>query len=148
MYYSLPGSSAYRFLQARILEWVATPFSKGSSQPRVQTRISYVSCRAGGFFTPGTTWEAQKGIWKWKVNMFVTHSCLTLCNSMNCSPAGCHSLLQGILPTQWSNPGLTLHTERNTWVDKSALHWQRLEFKKFLGQGLPFYKLLVKKNQC
>ena len=35
-------------LQARILEWVAFPFSKGSSQPRDQTQVS---CIAGGFFT-------------------------------------------------------------------------------------------------
>ena len=31
---SLPGPSVHRILQARILEWVATPFSRGSSQPR------------------------------------------------------------------------------------------------------------------
>ena len=31
-------------LQARILEWVAIPFSRGSSQPRDRTHISYVSC--------------------------------------------------------------------------------------------------------
>ena len=31
---SLPGSSTYGILQARILEWVAIPFSRGSSQPR------------------------------------------------------------------------------------------------------------------
>ena len=35
-------------LQARILEWVAFPFSRGSSQPRDQTHISHF---AGGFFT-------------------------------------------------------------------------------------------------
>ena len=35
-------------LQARILEWMAVPFSRGSSQPRDQT---WVSCIAGGFFT-------------------------------------------------------------------------------------------------
>ena len=35
-------------LQARILEWVAFPFSEGSSQPRDRTRVS---CIAGGFFT-------------------------------------------------------------------------------------------------
>ena len=35
-------------LQARILEWVAFPFSNGSSQPRDQTQVSYI---AGGFFT-------------------------------------------------------------------------------------------------
>ena len=35
-------------LQARILEWVAVPFSRGSSQPRNQTGVS---CIAGRFFT-------------------------------------------------------------------------------------------------
>ena len=35
-------------LQARTLEWVAYPFSRGSSQPRNQTEVS---CSAGGFFT-------------------------------------------------------------------------------------------------
>ena len=34
---SLPGSSVHGFLQARILEWVAVPFSMGSSQPRSPT---------------------------------------------------------------------------------------------------------------
>ena len=35
-------------LQARILEWVAMPFSRGSSQPRDRTQVSRI---AGGFFT-------------------------------------------------------------------------------------------------
>ena len=34
---SLPGSSVHGFFQARILEWVAIPFSRGSSQPRDRT---------------------------------------------------------------------------------------------------------------
>ena len=36
------------FVQVRILEWVAMPFSRGSSQPRDLTQVSYI---AGGFFT-------------------------------------------------------------------------------------------------
>ena len=43
-----PGSSVHVILQARILEWVVMPFSRGSSQPRDQTQVS---CIAGGFFT-------------------------------------------------------------------------------------------------
>ena len=41
---SSPGSTIHEIFQARILEWVAMPFSRGSSQPRDQTHISYVSC--------------------------------------------------------------------------------------------------------
>ena len=48
MDYSPLGSSVHRILQARILEWVAISFSRGSSQPRDRTRFSFI---AGGFFT-------------------------------------------------------------------------------------------------
>ena len=41
---SLPGSSVLGILQARILEWVTMPSSRGSSRPRDWTPVSYVSC--------------------------------------------------------------------------------------------------------
>ena len=41
---SPPGSSVHWILQTRILEWVAMPSSRGSSWPRDQTHISYISC--------------------------------------------------------------------------------------------------------
>ena len=47
---SPPGSSVHGILQARILEWVATLFSRGPSQPRDQNRVSRGSCTAGTFF--------------------------------------------------------------------------------------------------
>ena len=43
---SPPGSSVLGILQARILEWVAIPFSRGSSQPRDRTQVSPIE---GGF---------------------------------------------------------------------------------------------------
>ena len=46
----------HEILQARILEWVAFPFSRGSSQPRDQTQVSHI---AGRFFTSWATREAQ-----------------------------------------------------------------------------------------
>ena len=44
MDYSQPGFSIHGILLARILEWVAMPFSKGSFQPRDQICVSYISC--------------------------------------------------------------------------------------------------------
>ena len=44
MDWSPSGSAVHGILQARILEWIAMPFSRGSSQPRDRTHISYVSC--------------------------------------------------------------------------------------------------------
>ena len=67
---SPPGSSVHGILQARILEWVAMPSSRGSSQSRDRTWVSYVSCIGGVFsksrirlsdfhiFNISTTWEA------------------------------------------------------------------------------------------
>ena len=43
-----PGSSVHGISQARIMEWVSIPFSRGSSRPRDRTPVS---CIAGRFFT-------------------------------------------------------------------------------------------------
>ena len=58
---SLPGSSLHGILQARILEWVAFPFFRGSSQARDWTQVSHV---AGTFFTepPGKPKEYWNGL--------------------------------------------------------------------------------------
>ena len=52
---SLPGSSVHGILQARILEWVAISFSRGSSWSRDRTQVSHI---AGRFFTVWATREA------------------------------------------------------------------------------------------
>ena len=55
-----PGSSVHGILQARMLEWVAIPFSRGSSRPMDQTQVS---CTAGRFFTsepPGNPKEIHR----------------------------------------------------------------------------------------
>ena len=49
--------TVHGILQARTLEWVAIPFSRGSSQPSDQTQVSFI---AGGFFTSLATKEAQE----------------------------------------------------------------------------------------
>ena len=72
-------NTVHGILQARILEWVVFPFSRGSSQPRAQT---WVSCTAGGFYTSWATRGAK-------------------------TPSmGNLSLLQRIFPTPESNRGL------------------------------------------
>ena len=71
-------------LQARILEWVANPFSTGSSWPRDRTQVS---CIAGRFFT--------------------------ICNTKEASSSKCHRDIQviGLLYLQKSR--VTLHTKIN-----------------------------------
>ena len=77
----LPG-----IFQARILEWVAIPFSRGSSQPRDWTQVS---CIAGRFFTIWATREALYAFRKVKVK--VVQSCPTLWGPMDYTV---HEILQ------------------------------------------------------
>ena len=56
---NLPDSSIHAIFQARILEWVAISFSKGSSQPRNRT---HVSCISGRFFTTKPTGKSISSI--------------------------------------------------------------------------------------
>ena len=79
---SLPGSSVHGILQARILDWVAISFSKGSSWLTNWTRIS---CTAGRFFTDLAAAAAAKSL----------QSCPTLCDPIDSSPPG--SPIPGIL---------------------------------------------------
>ena len=60
---SPPGSSLHGIFQARVLEWIAISFSKGSSWTRDRT---WVSCIAGWCFTSWATRESPKEQWKWK----------------------------------------------------------------------------------
>ena len=55
---SLQGSSVHENFQARILEWVAIFYSKGSSQPRDWTHISCISCIGRWILYRWATWES------------------------------------------------------------------------------------------
>ena len=92
--------------QARLLEWVAIYYSRGSSLTRDQT---YTSC-IGKINSLSPSHQGSPVLVK------VAQSCLTLCDPMDFyspwhSPGqntglGSRSLLQGIFPIQGSNPGL------------------------------------------
>ena len=77
-------------LQARILEWVAMPSSRGSSWPRDRTQVS---CIAGGFFTVWATKEAQ--YLSAEAAAKSLQSCPTLCDPIDGIPPG--SPVPGIL---------------------------------------------------
>ena len=82
----LPCSSAHGMFQARILQCLAIFSSRGSSQPRDQTQVCFVSCVASRFFTCGVTAAAAAKL---------LQSCPTLCDPMDCSLPG--SPVPGIL---------------------------------------------------
>ena len=79
MHYSLPGSFVHGILQARILEWVAMPSSRGSFQPRIELRSPIL--QEDSVFSEPQGKPKSTGV-------------------------GNLSLFQGIFPTQESNWGL------------------------------------------
>ena len=126
MDYSLPGSSVHGILQARILEGIAIPFSKGSSWFRARTQVSYM---VGRFFTIWATRETQLAY------CLVSKSWHTLWDPVDWSPPrilcpwgfsrqntrlGCHFLLQlayylGIILYKMFNLNLIIEK----WLGKS-----------------------------
>ena len=104
------GSSVCGILQARVLEWAAISFSRGSSQPRVWTLVSYVSCIGRWILYP---WDIGKAIiyshahsvikttssGRERLSVAATAKllqlCPTLCDPIDGSPPG--STIPGIL---------------------------------------------------
>ena len=78
---SPPSSSVHKISQARILEWVAIPFSSGSSQPMDRTQISYIACKLFISVLPGKPII----IIFYPLVQFssVAQSCPTICDPMN-----------------------------------------------------------------
>ena len=71
MDYSLPGSSVPGIAQARILEWVALPFFRGSSWLRDRTCVSCIGRR---IHYHRATWEAQRYLSHWKITLWIKFS--------------------------------------------------------------------------
>ena len=78
---SLPGSSVHGILQARIVEWVAMPFSRVSSWPRDWTCIAYRFNLADRFFTTSIMWEALMSWQQTKKSHFEVLSPFILSNN-------------------------------------------------------------------
>ena len=68
--------TVHGLLQARILEWVAFPFSRGSSQPRDQTQVSHI---VGKFFTSWATRETS--VFMGNYMHLCMHACMLSCFS-------------------------------------------------------------------
>ena len=101
---SLPGFSVHGIFQARVLEWAAISFSKGSSWPRNWT---WVSCIAGRCFT---LWATREEPWQWRKKkkgdlqgmqplkdwLYITEKCGPLASA-------CHekSLSSGVICSMW-----------------------------------------------
>ena len=124
-----PGSSVHGISQARILVWVAISFSRDLSNPGIEPASP---AGVGGFFTTEPPGKPSVSV----LPCVRAQLCSTLrphrlqSTRLLCprdfpgknTGVGCHFLLQGIFPTQGSNPGL--------------LHWQNSLLVSH--QGSPF----------
>ena len=93
-------SSVLGILQARILEWVAMPSSRRSSQPRGQTRTSCISCIAGRSFPtepPGKPCLLAC----WLVNNWSEISSNTRSNKSQPLPGGSADLYWSVCSMLW-----------------------------------------------
>ena len=143
---SPPGSSVHRIFHARMLEWVAMPSSRGSSQPRDQTQVSHI---AGRFFT---SWDTRETL---RRGILITYSqavkLVTIPGYILCSAGGsssymcvhaqslqsCPTLCDPVdyrLFCSWDSPG------KNAGVDCHALL-----YGIFPAQGLSLWLLCL---QC
>ena len=108
--YTQPSSPVDGIYQARILKWVATSFSKGSSWPRNQT---LVSCIAGGFFItalPGKPISMNSILFFQLVRLPVLESFLSF-------------LFLSHMYSSWKQILLVLPSKYNTLTTSQFLHW-------------------------
>ena len=115
--YSLPGSSISGIFQARILEWVATSFSRRSSWPQDWT---WVSCIVGRCFTVWATRELQSTI-KTTTQLLMTSLVAQLVNNLS-------TVQETWLPfLGWEDP-----LEKEITTQSSILAW-RIPLTEELG---------------
>ena len=115
--------TVHGILQAKILKWVAFPFSRGSFQPRDRTQVSHI---AGGFFTSWAGTPKNTGV-------------------------GSLCLLQQIFPTQESNWDLLhcrwilyqLSYQRSLDI-KEALRWGHLLKIIQVSWSFSFHRVIIK----
>ena len=92
---SFPSSSVHGILQARILEWFASRFSRGSSQPRDQTCVFSI---AGRFFTIWAIGEEKNHKW-FTIQQLSTEIQLLVRNGVKCY--GHESELDSLFPQEF-----------------------------------------------
>ena len=132
---SPPGSSVHGILQARILEWVAIPFSRASSLPRDWTQIS---CIAGGFFTTWATktssyWfkflgrdDMVQRQWIWSA---CVHICVSVCTYIRSDECMCIYVYTCVCV--WERER---ERERESWVCVAGCCWWLLPGRLVSGQ--------------
>ena len=122
--------TVHGILQARILDWVAFPFSRGSSQPRDWIQVSYI---AGRFFTTEPPEKPSQ--------MKLAQSCLTLCDPMDYTV---HGILQARI-LEWVAISFSRESSQpRDWIQVSHIaggffiSWATREAQEYWWVAYPF----------
>ena len=115
---SPPGSFDHEILQARILEWVAMLFSRGSSQPRDQTWVSCI-----GRWIP---WATRKANDDFSYHLFRIYCVMGVCSMLYTNSVQFSLVAQSCLthcdPRNLSTPGLPVHHQLLEFT-QTYVHW-------------------------
>ena len=139
--------TVHGILQARILEWIAFPFPRGSSQPRIQTQVSHI---AGGFFT---SWpQGCPRVLEWVAFLFSrqsswprnqTRSPALQVDSLPTELSGkstSHGHGQNIkinkITTRRTNNNVFQKKNTNLWEQRSCLPWSQETNSEEIGWNL------------
>ena len=127
-----PWTIVHGILQARILEWVAFPFSRGSSQPRDQTQVSRI---AGGFFT---NW-AMGDMLQYLKYLYWNHRLYT-CKNSNCWELYKLQHLWWLLTSYRTNPLFLQHFKQIHQESDSSppkgMFWKKYVSCSFVSDSL------------
>ena len=133
MDYRPAGSPVHGICQARILEWVALSFCRGTSQPRNQTHASCGSYIGRQILYLWATREAHilfiliyKCVYIsvcWAVLCLAAQSCPTLCDPMDCSLSGSsvHGILQARILERVAMPSSRGSSQPRNWTQVSCI---------------------------
>ena len=144
---SLPGSSVHGISQARILEWVAILFSRGSFWPRDQTRVSCIGRRIlycwatrEVVFPYPPLWTNQSNIC-WANEWAIDPSIIKILSCDDSSLRMDVLCLPAVNPLDASSPSSPVgldaqndsgHCQRSPWVERGGqnlLHWKTVGWK-------------------
>ena len=134
----LPGSSVHGILQARTLEWVSIPSSRGSSRPRDRTCVSVSSALVGRFFTTSTIWEAPESLYSLSPSTWLEYCLLRgkvfICDGSGWSRHFCvQFLIRGVCPASgkhWAfSPASKPFTVEGSWWH----YWKERFYLLFCG---------------
>ena len=150
MDHSPPGSSVHGILQARVLDWIAIPFSSVSSWPWDWTRVSCISCIGWCILYHCAAWEPQKALTCQRIlkkknredsNIFLRKIVRCPWKSLN--------IMNSQGNANWDHDEISSHTHQNGYYQKTMLYIIKIaRIGKDVEKKEPLYTIGGNVNWC